>query len=100
MRIISKKRLQDFWEMIPEARSVLEQWYKVIKGVHWVHFSELKGTFNHADTVTTEKGNTTVVFNVGGNKYRIIAAVHYDRKICYILRVFNTQTIRYKSLEK
>src|ERR1700749_1823418 len=87
MRVVSKKRLRDFWEQVPTAKSVLEQWYKVVNAAHWSHFTELKGTFNHADITTTDNGHSVVIFDVGGNKYRIIAAVHYDRCICYILRV-------------
>jgi len=87
MRIISRKRLKDFWEQSPAAKAVLEQWYKVVKSTHWTHFAELRRTFNHADLSITDKGHSVVIFDVGGNKYRIIAAVHYDRGICYILRV-------------
>ena len=87
MRVISKKRLQDFWQILPAARTSLEQWYKVVNGAEWFHFAELRKTFNHADIATTAKGYPVVIFDVGGNKYRIIAALHYDRKICYVLRV-------------
>jgi len=87
MRVISKKRLKDFWEILPAARTSLEQWYKVAGGAEWRHFAELRKTFNHADVATTDKGHPVVVFDVGGNKYRIIAALHYDRGICYVLRV-------------
>jgi mRNA interferase HigB len=87
MRVISKKRLKDFWEILPAAKTSLEQWYKVVSGASWLHFAELRKTFNHADVATTGKGHPVVIFDVGGNKYRIIAALHYDRRICYILRV-------------
>jgi len=49
MRVISKKRLQDFWEILPAAKTSLEQWYKVVNGANWLHFAELRKTFNHAD---------------------------------------------------
>src|SRR5258708_33856145 len=87
MRVISKKRLMDFWEILPAARATLEQWYKVVRGAKWVHFAELRKTFNHADVATTDKGHPVVIFDVGGNKYRLIASLHYDRNICYVLRV-------------
>ena len=87
MRVISKKRLRDFWEILPAARTSLEQWYKVVRGADWLHFAELRNTFNHADVATTDQGHPVVIFDVGGNKYRIIAALHYDRNICYVLRV-------------
>ena len=87
MRVISKKRLRDFWEILPAAKTSLEQWHKVVSGANWLHFAELRKTFNHADVATTGKGHPVVIFDVGGNKYRIIAAIHYDRNICYVLRV-------------
>jgi mRNA interferase HigB len=79
--------IRDFWEAQPAAKTVLEQWHKVVRGAKWLHFTELRHTFNHADVATTDKGNPVVIFDVGGNKYRVIAALHYDRGICYILRV-------------
>ena len=87
MRVISKKRLRDFWEIQPAAKAALEQWYKLASGAEWRHFAELRKTFNHADVAKTDKGHPVVIFDVGGNKYRIIAALHYDRNICYVLRV-------------
>jgi mRNA interferase HigB len=87
MRVISRKRLKDFWQILPAARTPLEQWHKVTTGAGWFHFAELRKTFNHADVATTNNGHPVVVFDVGGNKYRIIAALHYDRQICYVLRV-------------
>ena len=87
MRVISQNRLQGFWEILPAARTSLEQWHKVVKGATWLHFAQTRRTFNHADMVTTDQGHPVVIFDGGGNKYRIIAAAHYDRGICYVLRV-------------
>jgi mRNA interferase HigB len=87
MRVISKKRLRDFWEVLPASKSSLEQWYKVVSGANWLHFAEVRQTFNHADVAKTDKGNLIVVFDIGGNKYRIITALHDDRNICCVLRV-------------
>ncbi len=87
MRVISKKRLRDFWEILPASKAALKQWHKVASGADWLHFAEPRKTFNHADVATTGKGYPVVIFDVGGNKYRIIAALHYDRGICYVLRV-------------
>ncbi len=87
MRLISRKRLKDFWDKWPAAKGPLEQWYKVVLSARWNHFAELRKTFNHADVATTNKRHPVVIFDVGGNKFRIIAAVHYDRGICYVLRV-------------
>jgi len=87
MRVISIKRLKEFWKILPAARNSLEQWYKIVNGAKWLHFADLRKTFNHSDVATTDNEHSVVIFDVGGNKYRIIAAIHYDRGICYILRV-------------
>jgi mRNA interferase HigB len=58
-----------------------------VRATDWRHFAELRRTFNHADVATTGQGHPVVIFDVGGNKYRIIAALHYDRGNCYVLRV-------------
>ena len=87
MRVISKKRLQDFRENLPAAKTSLEQWYNVVSGAKWPHFTELRKTFFHADVGKTDKGNPVAIFDVGDNKCCIIAALHYDRQICYVLRV-------------
>ena len=68
MRVISKKRLRDFWEILPAAKTTLEQGYKVVSGANWLHFAELRKTFNHADIATTNNGHPMVIFDVGGNK--------------------------------
>jgi len=100
MRVISRKRLKDFWEIVPAARVALEQWHKVVSGAEWRHFPEVKRTFNHADIAKTDKGHPVVIFDVGGNKYRIIAALHYDRGICYVLRVLTHKQYDTKQWKK
>lgn len=79
MRIITRKRLLEFSEIHPEAEEPLDRWYRIVKLHDFESFSELKHVFPSADKV----GNLTV-FNIGGNKYRLIVAVHYNRKIVYI----------------
>jgi mRNA-degrading endonuclease HigB of HigAB toxin-antitoxin module len=60
MRVISKKRLRDFWEILPAAKTSLEQWHKVVNEANWLHFAELRNTFNHADLATTDQGHPVV----------------------------------------
>ena len=49
--------------------------------------SETRRTFRHADPIKVASGNVVTVFNSGGNHYRIVAAIHYNRGTVYILRV-------------
>lgn len=79
MHIISRKRLNEFAERHPEARNGLAHWYATLKRLNPANFVELRSSFPHADQVA---GLT--VFNVGGNKVRLIAALHYNRHKLYI----------------
>ncbi|MCJ7730441.1 MAG: type II toxin-antitoxin system HigB family toxin [Sedimentisphaerales bacterium] len=77
MRIAGKLKLQTFWNIHPEARIPLERWVTVVENAEWANWAQLKSTFRTADSVKmgTKK---LVVFNVGGNKYRLITVVNYQ----------------------
>ncbi len=82
MHIITRKRLLDFGKSYPKTKSALDKWYRIVKNTDFNSFSELRKVFPSADQV----GRYTV-FNIGGNKVRLIAAIHYNRKIIYIRNV-------------
>ena len=79
MHIITRKRLNEFAEKHPDTRSALQHWYKQAKSKDFKSFVELRKTFPSADQV----GKLTV-FNIGGNKARLIAAIHYNRRIIFV----------------
>jgi len=82
MHIITRKRLNEFAERHPESRSALEHWYREMKRRTFASFAELRAVFPAADQV----GRLTV-FNIGGNRARLVAAVHYRRRRVYIRAV-------------
>ena len=82
MHIITRKRLNNFAEKYPEAQSALYRWYRLMKSENFASFAELREVFPDADQVS----NLTV-FNIGGNKVRLISAIHYNRKKVYIRAV-------------
>jgi mRNA interferase HigB len=82
MRIITKKPIEVFATKYPETRTALDSWLKIIKDNTFSNFSQLKKIFPSADKI--EK---CTVFNIGGNKVRLIAAIHYNRNIIYIREV-------------
>jgi len=82
MHIITRKRLNDFTEKHADAKSALQHWYRLMKFRNFKSFIELRETFPSADRV----GKLTV-FNIGGNKARLIAAIHYNRNKVYIRAV-------------
>ena len=82
MHIITRKRLNEFAEKHPTATSGLVLWYRALKRNNPANFVELRRIFPHADQVS---GLT--VFNIGGNKARLIAAIHYNRRKVYVRAV-------------
>lgn len=82
MRIISRKRLRQFWLLHPAAETPLRGWYHVVKNKLWNSFSAVRATFNSVDVY-----ERCHIFNVGGNNYRIIAAIHYNTHPVFILHV-------------
>ena len=79
MHVITRKRLNEFADKCPETRNALANWYSLMKRKEFDSFADLRSTFSSADQV----GKLTV-FNIGGNKVRLIAAIHYNRKKVYI----------------
>jgi len=82
VRIISKRRIREFTKRFPKAVGPLKHWANAVEAADWRTPGELKGAFRSADFV----GDLTV-FNVGGNKYRLIAFVHYRRRIVYLKHI-------------
>lgn len=74
MHVITRKRLNEFAAQHPETTSALQHWYTLIKHGTFASFAELRAVFPSADQV----GKLTI-FNIGGNKVRLIAAIHYNR---------------------
>ncbi len=82
MHIITRKRLLEFAKKHPDCSTALESWYRIVKRTDFNSFSDLRQTFPRADTVA----NLTV-FDIGGNKARLVAAIHYNAHGIYIRHV-------------
>ena len=82
MHILTKKALTTFWEKHPESEAPLRRWYKAVSKSDFRTFSELRRAFPSVDKV----GNL-YVFNIGGNNYRLIAAIHFNRGKVFIQHV-------------
>lgn len=87
MRIISKARINEFINRRPDAREPLERWYRLTKAARWNSFGDIRSIFPHADLVDVASGRRVVVFNIGGGKHRLTAAVHFDHGKVFILRI-------------
>ncbi len=82
MRIISKRRLREFWEKHPEAKDPLLDWYNITRRASWRSLADVRESFRHADPV----GDCTV-FNIKGNDYRLITVIRYRIQGVYISHV-------------
>ena len=79
MRIITHKKLKEFYDLYKPAEKPLTIWYKLVKNNDFVSFADLRKVFPSADVV----GKLTI-FNIGGNKYRLIVSIHYNTKTVYV----------------
>ncbi|HEV8713244.1 MAG TPA: type II toxin-antitoxin system HigB family toxin [Candidatus Binatia bacterium] len=82
MRVISRRRIEEFVRKHPTAKPSLEQWYRVVKQATWKSLAEAKQVYPHADLV----GKRTV-FNIAGNNFRLIARINYRVQALYILSI-------------
>ncbi len=82
MHVISRKALVAFWERYPDSKESLSRWYKIVEKSEFTSFEGLRATFPSADKV-----GDWIVFNIGGNKYRLVASIHFNRRKLYIRHV-------------
>jgi mRNA interferase HigB len=80
MRVIAKRTLRKFWEQYPDAQGPLEAWHSETVKARWKNPQQIKEQFGSASIL---KGGR-VVFNIGGNKYRLVLAMDYRRQACYV----------------
>ncbi|WP_332248646.1 type II toxin-antitoxin system HigB family toxin [Leptospira wolbachii] len=79
VHVISWKKLDDFIIKHPNSESSLKSWYKILKNTSFNDFNDLRKLFNSVDLV----GNLTV-FNISGNNFRLIAAIHFNTQKVFI----------------
>lgn len=79
---MSKRAIKEFAGRYPEARGPLMQWYRVSKKARWSNLIEIRRQFPSADAVPP-----FTVFNIGGNKYRLIAEIGFISKVVLIRHI-------------
>ena len=87
MRILSRSILRDFWESRPDVEEALKTWYYEASHADWLSPTEIKAAHRNASIIANDR----VVFNIKGNRYRLIVAVRYDIRILFI-RFIGTHT--------
>jgi mRNA interferase HigB len=95
MRVIAKRTLRQFWEKAryADAKGPLEAWHAEALNASWKTPQEVKAQFGSASIL---KGGR-VVFNIGGNKYRLVIAIDYARQACFVKFIGNHQ--QYDSID-
>ena len=82
MHVIAKPILVQFWNKHQDAEGPLRAWHFIMEKQVFADFNGLRSIFPSADYV-----EPLTVFNIGGNKYRLVAAIHYNRGKVYIRHV-------------
>ena len=85
MRIITPATVKGWADSHPDAAGALEKWMTLVEDAEWKNLVEMRAVISSADEVIVASGRRAVVFNIGGNKYRLIAAVHYNTQIVYAM---------------
>lgn len=84
MHVISQKRINEAKQQYPDCETALDGWLRIVKKNDFQNFAELKEAFNSVDKV-----GDFYVFNIGGNKLRLIASIHFNTEKLYIRYVLD-----------
>jgi mRNA interferase HigB len=80
MRVIAKKTLRSFWQKHPQAEQPLKSWWAEAKHAHWQSPEDIKEKYRHASILSDNR----VIFNIAGNKYRLVVKIHYGKGIVFV----------------
>ncbi|HLA85124.1 MAG TPA: type II toxin-antitoxin system HigB family toxin [Thermoguttaceae bacterium] len=87
MYVISKKKLREFWERHPDAEEPLRAWHRIVEKTTWQNFADVRAAFPSADFVGHRTEGNRIVFNVGGNKFRLIVIAYFEHGRVYVRHV-------------
>lgn len=71
----------------PDAEEPLRLWYKTATNATWANLPDLRGTYPHADGIRASRGDTLTVFNIGGNKYRLVVRIRDEYQLMNVRAV-------------
>lgn len=80
MRVIAKRTLRDFWAKHAECEQPLKAWFRDTEKATWQNLNDLK--LDHPNASIVKAGR--VIFNIKGNKYRLIVKINFDFQLCWI----------------
>lgn len=79
MHVISRTKLRNFCKKHADSCEALDDWYKIASKADWGDLLEVQTAYNQAEAV----GNFTV-FNIKGNKYRLVVSMNYENQVIYV----------------
>ncbi|HUO04242.1 MAG TPA: type II toxin-antitoxin system HigB family toxin [Candidatus Binataceae bacterium] len=86
MRVISQKALRNFAAAHADAATPLSSWLKLVRHGQFSNLAGLKRTFSSVDMVSVN-GRAFYIFNIGGNKYRLITAIHFNTQRLFVRHI-------------
>jgi mRNA interferase HigB len=88
VNVLSIAAIRAFAAAHPEAEVVLRQWFNALRKHRPEHFAALKAVFSSVDVAHTKDDLLIFIFDVGGNKYRVIARLDFEAQMAFIVYVF------------
>ncbi len=83
--MIKRTTLREYAKRFPKAAMPLDGWARLTLSSKWENLVDTRKTFPHADQAKVKSGRIVTIFNVGGNDFRLITAIHYDREKVFVL---------------
>jgi len=80
VRIVARKTIKDFREANREAEQPLKSWFREVERADWATPHEVKLAYRNSSVI----GNGRIVFNIAGNKYRLVVKFNYAYRVSYI----------------
>jgi len=87
MHVIKRLPLLTFGRLHPRAVGPLDEWFRLAENAVWRNFADVRRSFGQTDVARVKSGSSVCVFDIGGNKFRLIAKVSYEKGKVYVLRI-------------
>jgi len=83
MHVISKRKLREFRSVHHDAETPFDRWFDIAEEADWQSFEDIRAEFGRR----ADRYGKFLIFDIGGNKYRLIVAAHFNRGILYVRHV-------------
>jgi mRNA interferase HigB len=87
MELINRMAIARAGRKFPSSRKPLEEWAHTVRAARWSNLQEVRRTYPSADGVIVKSGGVVTVFNIGGNKFRLLSSVFYQAQRVYVIEL-------------